>query len=166
MNDVIKSGNIIKKIRDGKQLEEIALFARNCIFRDGPKDTLVLEILSYLKLFQPTFFEKFEDELIETMGLFFKNPSPDTLQGVVFDMYRQHIKKKYALFYNSEMLEKLSLGIVTHHGSMPLAARLILEHFTQSGFCRICFATSTLEQGINMPFDVVYLAITIFQIRI
>ena len=24
MNDVIKSGNIIKKIRDGKQLEEIA----------------------------------------------------------------------------------------------------------------------------------------------
>ena len=55
MNDVIKSGNIIKKIRDGKQLEEIALFARNCIFRDGPKDALVLEILSYLKLFQPTF---------------------------------------------------------------------------------------------------------------
>ena len=58
MNDVIKSGNIIKKIRDGKQLEEIAFFARNCIFRDGPKDALVLEILSYLKLFQPTFFEK------------------------------------------------------------------------------------------------------------
>lgn len=99
MNDVIKSGNIIKKIRDGKQLEEIALFARNCIFRDGPKDTLVLEILSYLKLFQPTFFEKFEDELIETMGLFFKNPSPDTLQGVVFDMYRQHIKEKYGEDY-------------------------------------------------------------------
>lgn len=60
-------------------------------------------------------------------------------------------------YYNSEMLEKLSLGIVTHHGSMPLTARLILEHFTQRGFCRICFATSTLEQGINMPFDVVYL---------
>lgn len=50
MNDVIKSGNIIKKIRDGKQLEEIALFARNCIFRDGPKDTLVLEILGKQKL--------------------------------------------------------------------------------------------------------------------
>ena len=42
------------------------------------------------------------------------------------------------------MLEKLSYGIVTHHGSMPLTARLILEHFTQRGFCRICFATSTL----------------------
>ena len=61
------------------------------------------------------------------------------------------------LFYNSGMLEKLKCGIVVHHGSMPLTARLILEHFTQQGFCKICFATSTLEQGINMPFDVVYL---------
>lgn len=60
-------------------------------------------------------------------------------------------------FYNSDMLEKLRCGIVVHHGSMPLTARLILEHFTQQGFCKICFATSTLEQGINMPFDVVYL---------
>lgn len=59
--------------------------------------------------------------------------------------------------YVSKTLECLKRGIVIHHGSMPLHARLILEHFTQQGFCRICFATSTLEQGINMPFDVVYL---------
>lgn len=86
-----------------------------------------------------------------------KLEDPDALQMI--DELRSYIgaSKNNALFYNSEMLEKLSLGIVTHHGSMPLAARLILEHFTQSGFCRICFATSTLEQGINMPFDVVYL---------
>lgn len=61
------------------------------------------------------------------------------------------------LFYNSDILEKLRCGIVIHHGSMPLTARLILGHFTQQGFCKICFATSTLEQGINIPFDVVYL---------
>ncbi|MGF9905235.1 DEAD/DEAH box helicase [Brevibacillus porteri] len=59
--------------------------------------------------------------------------------------------------YISKTLEYLKRGIVVHHGSIPLRARLILEHFTQQGFCRICFATSTLEQGINMPFDVVYL---------
>lgn len=60
-------------------------------------------------------------------------------------------------YYTSSMLEYMRKGIVVHHGSLPLQARLILEHFTQKGFCRICFATSTLEQGINMPFDVVYL---------
>lgn len=434
MSSVIESGNLIKQIRDGKNLVEISEYARNQIFQNGPEDTLVLEILSYIKLFQPSFFENFECEIIETMGLFFKKPTPDTLQGAVFEIYRQHIKEKYgedftpmqasildqikdkqhfsfsaptstgksfvfrnlirssandvvvivpsralineyfdrireivnikevniltfvdhintkhakrnifiltperarelfknkhwlnietllfdeaqlsdeksargiyfdsivrralnnfpnakyvfahpfisnpeaqlernniidtessaitykqknvgqifyvhnpstgefyhlgtnkdvlgkqklkanfdpiekailnggsvliyvpkkhiydksifeqfnkyikickkiqdpealkmidelrtyigasksnSLFYSSQMLEKLSYGIVTHHGSMPLTARLILEHFTQRGFCRICFATSTLEQGINMPFDVVYL---------
>jgi len=60
-------------------------------------------------------------------------------------------------YYHSNMMEMLRRGIVIHHGSLPLNARLILEHFTQEGFCRICFATSTLEQGINMPFDAVYL---------
>lgn len=61
------------------------------------------------------------------------------------------------LDYKSDMLSKLKIGVVVHHGSIPLAARRLLEQFTQKGFCRICFATSTLEQGINMPFDVVYL---------
>lgn len=59
--------------------------------------------------------------------------------------------------YHSRLLDNLRRGIVTHHGSLPLVARKILEEYTQLGFCRICFATSTLEQGINMPFDLVYL---------
>ena len=86
-----------------------------------------------------------------------KIQDPEALKMI--DELRTYIgaSKSNSLFYSSQMLEKLSYGIVTHHGSMPLTARLILEHFTQRGFCRICFATSTLEQGINMPFDVVYL---------
>lgn len=57
----------------------------------------------------------------------------------------------------SLMLDLLKRGIVIHHGSLPLQTRSIVERFTKEGLCRICFATSTLEQGINMPFDVVYL---------
>ena len=57
----------------------------------------------------------------------------------------------------SQMLDMLKRGIVIHHGSLPLQARLVIEKFTQAGYCKICFATSTLEQGINMPFDIVYL---------
>ena len=59
--------------------------------------------------------------------------------------------------YSSRMVEMLKRGIVVHHGSLPLAARYIIEEFTKKGFCRICFATSTLEQGINMPFDMVWI---------
>lgn len=57
----------------------------------------------------------------------------------------------------SQMINMLKKGIVIHHGSLPLQARLLIEQFTQNGYCRICFATSTLEQGINMPFDIVFL---------
>lgn len=57
----------------------------------------------------------------------------------------------------SMMLDMLKHGIVIHHGSLPLQARLLVEQFTQKGYCKICFATSTLEQGVNMPFDLVYI---------
>lgn len=57
----------------------------------------------------------------------------------------------------SKLLNLLKKGVVIHHGSLPLTVRLIIEKFTQDGFCRLCFATSTLYQGINMPFDIVYI---------
>lgn len=57
----------------------------------------------------------------------------------------------------SQMLSLLKKGIVIHHGSLPLHIRILIEQFTKAGLCKICFATSTLEQGINMPFDVVFL---------
>ena len=59
-------------------------------------------------------------------------------------------------FY-SQMLAMMKRGIVIHHGSLPLEARMMIENFTNAGHCRICFCTSTLEQGINMPFDLVYI---------
>lgn len=56
----------------------------------------------------------------------------------------------------SMLLELMRRGIVIHHGSMPLKARMLIEKFVNSGYARICLATSTLMQGINMPFDVVW----------
>ncbi|WP_335916947.1 DEAD/DEAH box helicase [Shewanella chilikensis] len=57
----------------------------------------------------------------------------------------------------SMFLTLMAKGIVVHHGSMPLKARLMIEQFVRLGFARICFATSTLNQGINMPFDCVWI---------
>lgn len=59
--------------------------------------------------------------------------------------------------YYSKLITYLKRGIVIHHGSLPLRIRSILERYTNQGLCKICFATSTLEQGVNMPFDLVYL---------
>lgn len=59
--------------------------------------------------------------------------------------------------YYSQMIAMLKRGIVIHHGSLPLQTRMIIEEFTRHGLCKLCFATSTLDQGINMPFDAVVL---------
>lgn len=55
----------------------------------------------------------------------------------------------------SSFIQLMERGIVVHHGSMPLKARLLIERFVREGHSKICFATSTLNQGINMPFDCV-----------
>lgn len=57
----------------------------------------------------------------------------------------------------SKLIEMMERGIVIHHGSIPLKGRLLLENFINAGYARICFSTSTLLQGINMPFDVVWI---------
>jgi len=57
----------------------------------------------------------------------------------------------------SDMVELLKKGVVIHHGSVPLEVRFLVEDFIRGGFSKLCFATSTLAQGINMPFDIVWL---------
>ena len=59
---------------------------------------------------------------------------------------------------HSLMIEMMERGIVIHHGSIPLRARLIIERFVNANYAKICFSTSTLIQGINMPFDVVWIS--------
>ena len=58
---------------------------------------------------------------------------------------------------HSIMIDMMEKGVVIHHGSMPLRARLLIEKFVNNNHANICFATSTLAQGINMPFDIVWI---------
>ncbi len=59
--------------------------------------------------------------------------------------------------HRSAMVELLRKGVVIHHGSVPLEVRFLIEDFIRDGHASLCFATSTLAQGINMPFDIVWL---------
>lgn len=59
--------------------------------------------------------------------------------------------------HRSSLVALLRKGVVIHHGSVPLEVRFLVEDFIRGKFARLCFATSTLAQGVNMPFDVVWL---------
>ena len=59
--------------------------------------------------------------------------------------------------HRSKLISLMKKGVVVHHGSVPLEVRFLIENFIRGGHARLCFATSTLAQGVNMPFDVVWL---------
>nr|WP_315396840.1 DEAD/DEAH box helicase [uncultured Sphingobacterium sp.] len=102
------------------------------------KNKIFTDFSKYINLCEPypeTLVQKYIYQLIEYSG-----GSPDSDDD-----------------YYSKLISYLKKGIVIHHGSLPLKIRSILEEFTKDGLCKICFATSTLEQGVNMPFDAVYL---------
>lgn len=79
---------------------------------------------------------------------------PDDMMNII-SLIEPLIKNKKDIY--SSFIEYLKKGIVFHHGSMPLEVRILLEEFIKKGYCKICFATSTLAQGINMPFDLIYI---------
>lgn len=59
--------------------------------------------------------------------------------------------------YNSVIIDYMRKGVVIHHGSLPQTVRKLIESFIKEKYANICIATSTLQQGVNMPFDLIYL---------
>ena len=115
MNTVLEKGNIIAKIRRGEDLNQIIDYVKSEIYQNGPRSSVVLEIASYFKLFQPEYFKKYEQEIITTMGLFFKHPQIENLAGSVFEMYHQELKGEFGSDYTpmqADILKKISFDIL------------------------------------------------------
>lgn len=113
----------------------------------------VLFYISKAKIYNKAFLNQFS-KYIELC---------DEIEGAKIDIYIEKLKSYTGgdtianKNHYSQMIALLKRGIVIHHGSLPLQTRIIIEQFTKDGHCKLCFATSTLEQGVNMPFDVVFL---------
>lgn len=116
-------------------------------------DGTALIYCSKAKIYNKKIFYEFKDYIFACQ----KRTEPKALELV--EKFRLLIgaSDKEVGDYRSTMVNFLKRGIVVHHGSLPLAARTIIEEFTRLNYCRLCFATSTLDQGINMPFDLVWI---------
>lgn len=128
------------------------LFAdKNFIKRILKNNGTLLIYISKTKIYSGEFLEEFSDyiELCPTItnkeSLHYINKLEEFL-GTNTD------EEKYSL-----LIYLMKKGIVIHHGSIPLKARLLIEKFVNENHAKICFSTSTLIQGINMPFDVVWI---------
>lgn len=58
---------------------------------------------------------------------------------------------------NSYELALLDHGIATNHGQMPQRLRRLMTDLIERGICPITVATATLTEGVNLPFDIIFL---------
>lgn len=111
----------------------------------------VLIYVSKDKLYSERFLDEFKEYINQC------DPIQDANAKAIYKRLKEYIGGALTGDKYSLLLSLMNRGIVLHHGSMPLKMRLMIEEFVAGGFARICFATSTLIQGINMPFDVVWI---------
>lgn len=88
--------SIIKKIIDGEELERILSETIDHIFTYGPIYISDLEILTYMKIYQPELFAQQEKSILMIMGLFFKNVGVNSFRDVIFDIYKLNIQSEYS----------------------------------------------------------------------
>jgi hypothetical protein len=57
---------------------------------------------------------------------------------------------------NSYEVGLLDHGIATNHGQMPQCIRRMMVDLIDRGICPITVATATLTEGVNLPFDIIF----------
>ena len=110
----------------------------------------LLIYISKNKIYSGEFLEEFS-EYIELCPIITNKESLHYINKLEEFLGTNNDEEKYSL-----LIYLMKKGIVIHHGSIPLKARLLIEKFVNENHAKICFSTSTLIQGINMPFDVVW----------
>lgn len=58
---------------------------------------------------------------------------------------------------DSHEVRLLERGIATNHGQMPQRLRRMMVALIDRSICRITVATATLTEGVNLPFDIIFL---------
>lgn len=130
---------------------------RNCIEFDGDFRDFALNgqhsVLVYVSkqsIYDGSFKDEFED-YISNLPEVTNEGALEIIENISYIVGAD--KPEHA----SSLVNLLKKGVVIHHGSIPLEVRFLIEDFIRNKHSLLCFATSTLAQGINMPFDIVWL---------
>lgn len=103
MNTVLEKGNIIAKIRRGEDLNQIIDYVKSEIYQNGPRSSVVLEIASYFKLFQPEYFKKYEQRIVYDTYDFLDKLIGFKLSDLFYAIFHQ-----YYLAYQDNRAERLA----------------------------------------------------------
>ncbi len=130
---------------------------RNCVEFDGGFESFafggghsILIYVSKASIYSDEFVKDFEGYIAK-----FNDVESDEALEIISAV--SHMLGADESGHHSKLVALLRKGVVIHHGSVPLEVRFLVEDFIRGGHAKICFATSTLAQGVNMPFDIVWL---------
>ncbi|BAP55782.1 DEAD/DEAH box helicase [Thioploca ingrica] len=116
------------------------------------KDLLQLIEETWNNIEEPTLFKELSNKENIEKPTFFKEPT-DKNKLNLWRKCLQACKDYYS--ERSREYRLLQKGIVVHHGKMPgLMARLLIE-VIQERIVHLVLATSTLSEGVNLPFETV-----------
>ena len=87
--------DLIRKIIDGKDIQQIIQYVLHDIYLNGPVNITSMEILCYLTIYQSEAFELYKNRILKYMGVYYKKIKTDCFQELVFGMYEKHIEEMY-----------------------------------------------------------------------
>ena len=93
-------------------------------------------------------------DLPEWYGVLSFTPPNDVADLVIFDAARAA-----CVDYCGESSYEVALldrGIATSHGQMPQRLRRLMTQLIERRVCPITIATATLTEGVNLPFDIIF----------
>ena len=91
--------DLIRNIIEGNEIENIFSFVLQNIYKNGPVSVTDMEILSFLKIYRPTEFEKHKEAILNDMAVFYKETETNSLKDAIFEQYREHILDTYKQSY-------------------------------------------------------------------
>ena len=136
---------------DGKGQQRAVLISVTQGMGGYAKDLLQLIEKTRNNIEQLTLFKEPTDRKKIESPIFFKKPTDKKLE--LWEKCLQACEDYYGK--SSYEYRLLQQGIVVHHGKMPgLMARLLIE-VIQERIVHLVLATSTLSEGVNLPFETV-----------
>lgn len=122
---------------------------------DGKRHSVLISVTEHPEWYAKTFLELLTDDWAEVEYPDFFAPPEDERNQVLLSRCLASCSDYFGP--KSREYRLLEKGIVLHHGKMPpIMSRLLIE-LIQSHVISIVIATSTLSEGVNLPFETVLL---------
>lgn len=119
----------------------------------GVQHTVLISITQYISGYAEDFVDFFEKIMKDVELPQFFTPPQEQKKSILWENCLRSCEDYFGI--DSFEYKLLKRGIVVHHGNMPgLMARLLIEVISER-IVKIALATSTLSDGINLPFETV-----------